>query len=78
MMIAKWAKVGTWGCRLVGDCSLCTLRDCGVTDSHHGHELLDDSSRGLQEVVDRGGRGRGRMRGRETENTLTANWKHAK
>lgn len=43
----------TWGRGLVGDFSICMFRDCGVTDSHHGHELLDDSSCGLQEEADK-------------------------
>lgn len=47
----NWGSVwSTWRCSLVGDCSFCTLRDCSVTDGHHGHELLDDSSCRLQEV----------------------------
>lgn len=40
----------TWRCSLVGDFSIRALRDCSVTDGHHGHELQDDSSCGLQEV----------------------------
>lgn len=41
--------LSTWRCSLVGDFSIHTLRDRSVTDGHHGHELLNDSSRRLQE-----------------------------
>lgn len=40
----------TWRCSLVGNFSILALRDCSVTDGHHGHELQDDSSCGLEEV----------------------------
>lgn len=40
----------TWRCSLVGDLSIYVLRDCSVTDGHHGHELLDDGSCRLQDA----------------------------
>lgn len=41
-------SVFTWRCSLVGYFSIRALGDCSVADCHHGHELQDDSSCGLQ------------------------------
>lgn len=37
----------TWRGSLVGDAVVGSLRDSGVTHSHHGHEVPDDRGSGL-------------------------------